>query len=751
MKKLTIFVNLSIFLYSSCAFAQVTTYVVTTTADPAVDSSGNISGGGTSLRSAILKANLSGAPNGIIGAPSTITFDSTVFSTPKTIKLNQALPMIFSSVSIQGPTNGVILDGQSVDDKSGYRGLFIGGLPVSASDTSQTPQPLENVVFSNLTLCNMRAKGGDGCGGGMGAGGALFINQNAKITLKNVNFANADGSSGNKAVGGNANTSRGGGGLGGNGQEIENAAGGGGMEGIGGIGAGGGGMGGYGGGGVLNSGGGGFGGSGLGQILKGQFSLPAGKGSTGMAGGSNGGGGGSSSVGDSGDATGDGGSGGSTTANGGGGGVDGFTATNTNGGTGGIGGGGGGAGTESGFHAGAGGFGGGGGGSDSAAGAGGFGGGGGGSNIHGSGGAGGFGGGGGFGNPGILSNKGGYGGGGGNNNGSLFAGGRGANAGGGGAAMGGSIFVAMGGGLTIQGSGTMKGSSLTKGNGFNFGSPGETFGKGIFLSSSINDLNININGTLTFIPDIGETITYNDAIADQAGVIGLPHQGFWNLTLGTLGGTAGTLVLGGNNLYAGATTINAGILSISSDINLGRRSENAQLPAASLIFNGGTLETTQSVKSSRSVILNEMGGTFQIDGVKNITMFSGGVNGNGSLTKTGEGILVLRGSKSYSGGTIFKEGILSINSNTNLGASSSPLTFNGGTLETTQTLTSSRSVTLNELGGTFKIDGLTNVTTFSNGFNGDGPLSKTGEGTLVIGGNTYNGDVDVKEGTLTLN
>ncbi len=45
-----------------------------------------------------------------------------------------------------------------------------------------------NISFSNGTLSNFIARGGDGAGGGAGMGGALFVNSGATVTLNSVNF-----------------------------------------------------------------------------------------------------------------------------------------------------------------------------------------------------------------------------------------------------------------------------------------------------------------------------------------------------------------------------------------------------------------------------------------------------------------------------------------------------------------------------------------------------------------------------------
>lgn len=116
------------------------------------------------------------------------------------------------------------------------------------------------VTFSNMTLQNGRAKGGDGGnaslntgGGGMGAGGAIFIN-NATVTCTSVTFAS------NTAIGGNGGSGQSGGNNGGGGGGGMNTNGG---NNSGQTGGGGGGPNGGSGGGVATAGGpGGFGGGG---------------------------------------------------------------------------------------------------------------------------------------------------------------------------------------------------------------------------------------------------------------------------------------------------------------------------------------------------------------------------------------------------------------------------------------------------------------------------------------------------------
>ena len=77
----------------------------------------------------------------------------------------------------------------------------------------------------------------------------------------------------------------------------------------------------------------------------------------------------------------------------------------------------------------------------------------------------------------------------------------------------------------------------------------------------------------------------------------------------------GTLILSGVNTYTGPTAINAGVLSISQDANLGRPVVN------NVIFNGGTLQATASftLSASRGVTLDAGGGTIDVTGANVLT------------------------------------------------------------------------------------------------------------------------------------
>jgi len=110
----------------------------------------------------------------------------------------------------------------------------------------------------------------------------------------------------------------------------------------------------------------------------------------------------------------------------------------------------------------------------------------------------------------------------------------------------------------------------------------------------------------------------------------------------------GTLVLSGENTYAGGTRIDLGTLQVAADANLGDA-------AGGLAFDGGTLQTTAAFDSARDVDLQAGGGTFLTDAGLGL---AGAITGVGTLTKDGEGTLTLAGANTYTGGTHVLDGTL---------------------------------------------------------------------------------------------
>jgi len=314
-----------------------------------------------------------------------------------------------------------------------------------------------------------------------------------------------------------------------------------------------------------------------------------------------------------------------------------------------------------------------------------------------------------------------------------------------------------------------------------------TFGGGTLVASASFTLDTNrgvtLNGAGTFSTGAGITLTYGGVVTGSS-------------TLTKVG--TGTVVLTGTNTYSGATTVNAGTLRINSDDALGTPPGSAT--AGHLTFGGGTLQTTATftLNSNRGVALTGTG-TFLTDPSTTLS-YTGVIAGGSTLTKSGTGTLVLSGSNSYTNTTSVSAGVMRVQSNTALGASSAATTvtsaaaveIDGSGLNIAEPITSlngtgvsaagalrnlannntwsgsiamGSSSRVNSDGGTFTLaTGITgNTFTLTVGGAGNtvvsgviatttGGLTKDGNGTVTLSSaNTYIGATTVTAGIMLLN
>jgi autotransporter-associated beta strand protein len=209
---------------------------------------------------------------------------------------------------------------------------------------------------------------------------------------------------------------------------------------------------------------------------------------------------------------------------------------------------------------------------------------------------------------------------------------------------------------------------------------------------------------------------------------------------GTLGKAGvGTLILTGNNSYAGGTTITGGFINFNSANSFG---------SGLITINGGGLQwaTGNSADISAQLAAFGAGGaTFDTNG-NNVTL-AASLSGPGGLIKTGAGTMTLSGVNSYQGGTAINGGTVAVTADANLGAAAGGLAFGGGTLQFLSGFTTNRTVTLSAGGGTLDTNG--NNATLAGAIGGAGGLTKVGAGTMTLSGaSTYLGGTTVNAGTL---
>ncbi len=282
--------------------------------------------------------------------------------------------------------------------------------------------------------------------------------------------------------------------------------------------------------------------------------------------------------------------------------------------------------------------------------------------------------------------------------------------------------------LTLLGSNTYTGGTTISAGTLQVGNGGKT---GSIAGSVLDNALLALSRS--------DTVTFGNVISGSGG---LTQTG------------PGTLILTASNTFSGGTTISGGSLTLGNANAL----QNSSL----------TVNTNNSLLFSGAIATFNLGGLF---GAGNITLadssalalsvggnganttYSGVLSGSGGLTKTGTGILTLAGINAYSGSTTLTAGELSISASNNLSATS-PIVFNGGTLQITGTAVSglgSFSVNWPAFNGGFDIANAANVFTVGNALSGTGSLGKLGPGTLLLtASNGYSGGTTISAGKLLL-
>ncbi|GAB2564389.1 hypothetical protein GCM10027066_04580 [Dyella jejuensis] len=306
---------------------------------------------------------------------------------------------------------------------------------------------------------------------------------------------------------------------------------------------------------------------------------------------------------------------------------------------------------------------------------------------------------------------------------------------------------------TYTGGTTLNGGTLAVSSDANLGdaSGALNFNGGTLESTAsfTTTRNVNATGAVNIDTDAGTTLT--DAAGAITGNGPITKLGAGTLVLGADNSTGG-LNVGGGTLQLTGASADAGAVNIATGATLAVTGNGSEASASS-INNSGTFDVS-GANGAQSIVSLAGNGTVNL-GNNGLTLtnangnFGGNINGQGGVTLSG-GTEVLGGNNSYTGGTTLNGGNLVVSSDANLGASGTPVTFNGGTLTVTQSMNTSRNLVIDNGGADFNT--LTGVTvTDSGNISGAGGLVKTGAGTLIVSGdNTFTGGTLIDGGVVQI-
>jgi len=215
------------------------------------------------------------------------------------------------------------------------------------------------------------------------------------------------------------------------------------------------------------------------------------------------------------------------------------------------------------------------------------------------------------------------------------------------------------------------------------------YSEGLLVGDSVVfDDTVSANTVITLSTTVKpSSVTVDNSVRDYtisgagsiSGITGLTKSGSKALTLSTPNAFIGPLDLTGGTLKLGnASALGAGKLTIAGGTTLDSTVANLVLTGSNPHDWTGNFTFTGSQSLTLGSGAVTLSGNPQVTVSANTLTVVGPISGSGiSLSKAGNGTLVLSGANTYTGGTTLNGGTVTAGANANLGADGSTITFAG--------------------------------------------------------------------------
>jgi len=259
---------------------------------------------------------------------------------------------------------------------------------------------------------------------------------------------------------------------------------------------------------------------------------------------------------------------------------------------------------------------------------------------------------------------------------------------------------------------------------------------------------------------LGAYATYklNDwAVNDGSGNIVSLSAGSYTSSFGTGLHTSLSASFG---LAAGGVVTNTLRLTGTSAVTFSAATDTLTLESGGILVATTAGTTSIGATSKRGVIATSTGELIVQQQSASTLTINSTFGGSLGITKSGDGLLVLTGTNTYTGNTVINGGSLSVTASANLGSGTTGLTLNGATLIIASgsigtvgndSKAPGHVITIGSAGATFNFSVMQAIQ--GSGLTGTGTLTLSGTGGIAVGTSTssFSGDIVINNGVLRMN